>query len=207
MAGHNKERSCLKGVRTTNAVERVLDVVGSGRDNHSGLLEGSDGRETSWRRVWMIATLQKQVGLRERHDTDAGFCNLRRYRSLSGGVLHPECDAVAGGYSMREAGLDYPPGQRPQEQHFGVEHLVDVKIDGKPGFGGDGEHVVDESGAVRVKVGTSADKVDTGFQRRHQRSPVASAIGSGHWAVGQSNQLHIDQSGHCICGLADRKDS
>ena len=96
MAGHHHQGRGLQRVAAADEVERVLHVVGTGRNQGSGALQRRHGGEAPGGGGGIVTSLEEEIGLGEREDRDPGLgdlgCNLR----LDLGRLHAERHAMAG---------------------------------------------------------------------------------------------------------------
>ena len=87
MAGQDHQARSFEGAGPTDRVERVLQVVGTGRDLCASGAQGSHSGESSRHRA-VASALEEQVGVGERNDADACRRNSLRRRLLIALGLH-----------------------------------------------------------------------------------------------------------------------
>ena len=203
---HDHQAGGLERARPTDRVERVLEVVGAGRDVDARRPQGGHPGQPAWHRR-RAAALEEQVGVGEGDHVDAGLGDELGDRPLLVERELAEAHAMAGRRRVREPG-EHAPGELGESARRLVERLVGVEVDRHPELGGELEEEVGRPFArLALEVRAAADEVGAGLERLAEQCPVRGPGGAGHRPAAQRDDLHVDHVGDALLDLEQRLDA
>ena len=139
--------------------------------------------------------MQVEVRLRVGHDADPGAGDVGGDAALVGLGQHAEADAVAGGHTVGEPGVDGSDQVEDAERRR-VEGLVGVQVDTDTVIGGDAEQALGgRRRAVGFEVGTATHQVGAEIERIAEQGPPVGSGDARHRRFAQRHDLDVDDVG------------